>query len=48
MTQPTMTIRAPETIQRELAGKAKHRGLTRNALVLMILLEWLKEQREEE
>lgn len=37
-----MTIRAPEDMQHALSEKAQSAGLTRNALVLQILQEWLK------
>ena len=41
-----MTIRAPEEMQRKLAEIAGAQGFTRNALVLMILQAWLREQEE--
>ena len=39
-----MTVRAPEDMQRKLSEKAQSVGLTRNALVLQILQEWLKKE----
>lgn len=38
-----MTIRAPDEIQNRLLYVAKELGLTRNALVLVILNNWLEE-----
>mgnify|MGYP002326578248 CR=1 FL=1 len=37
-----MTIRAPDEMQRLLKETSKDLGFTRNALVLQILWEWLK------
>ena len=36
-----MTIRAPDELQNKLSSKAKELGITRNALVLVILNEWI-------
>lgn len=37
-----MMVRAPEDLQKQLSKKAKKQGLTRNALILQILWEWIK------
>ena len=39
-----MTVRAPSELQKLLKDKAKQNGLTRNALVLHILWEWIKRE----
>lgn len=39
-------IRAPEEIKKDVATAAKQRGLTVNALMLQILWDWLKAQKE--
>lgn len=36
-----MTIRAPDELKNKLSSKAKELGITRNALVLVILNEWI-------
>ena len=36
-----MTVRAPEYMQAELKSIARQWGLTRNALILEILRDWL-------
>lgn len=41
--QPIMTLRVPETLQNNLKKIATHEGLTRNALVLQILWDWIKQ-----
>lgn len=38
-----MTVRAPEHIQKLLTEYANRRGITRNALILQIIWEWIKE-----
>lgn len=40
----TMTVRAPDDLQEKLRRIAKREGLTRNALILVILSEWIKKQ----
>lgn len=40
-----MTIRAPDELQEELKERAKAIGLTRNALVVQILWEWLEKDK---
>jgi len=42
-----MTVRAPEELQELLAKASKTLGMTRNALILQILWDWAKEQKEE-
>lgn len=37
-----MTVRAPDKLQKILNIKSKHLGLTRNALILQILWEWIE------
>ncbi len=39
-----MTVRAPDSLQETLKREAKRRGLTRNALILIILQEWIKKR----
>nr|DAI11055.1 MAG TPA: hypothetical protein [Caudoviricetes sp.] len=36
-----MTVRAPDNLQEELRDIAVKKGLTRNALILQILWDWL-------
>lgn len=36
-----MTVRAPDGLQKKLKEYAQTQGLTRNALVLQILWEWI-------
>ena len=36
-----MTVRAPDELQEILTSVAKRQGLTRNALILYILQEWI-------
>ena len=47
MIHPTMTIRAPRNVQEALTEAADTQGLTRNALVLVILREWLQNREKE-
>ena len=37
-----MTVRAPDRLQNTLNQAAKQRGLTRNALILQILQDWIE------
>ena len=37
-----MTVRAPENLQNQLKDRAQEQGLTRNALILQILWDWIK------
>ena len=37
-----MTVRAPDNMHDVLMATAKEYGITRNALILQILREWLK------
>ncbi len=39
-----MTIRAPDTLREEMGVMARQMGLTRNALILQILWEWVNSQ----
>ena len=39
-----MTVRANDDLQEKLKKKAKEKGITRNALILWILQEWLDKQ----
>lgn len=39
-----MTVRAPDDLQNKLKMFAGKQGLTRNALILQILWEWVKRQ----
>ena len=39
-----MTVRAPEDLQKNLGEIAKKQGLTRNALILHILWDWLEKE----
>lgn len=41
-----MTVRAPDNLQKALKDVAKDKGLTRNALILQILWEWLEKNME--
>lgn len=41
-----MTVRAPDGLQEKLKHIAQKQGLTRNALILQILWEWVQEQME--
>lgn len=41
-----MTVRAPENLREKLSWYSREIGITRNALVLMILNDWV-EQKEE-
>lgn len=43
---PTMTIRVPSELQKDLAEMAKRQGFTRNALVLMILRQYVEDNKE--
>lgn len=37
-----MSVRAPDTLQAKLKALADKQGLTRNALILQILWEWVR------
>ena len=37
-----LTVRAPEELQRLLKEKATKSGMTRNALILQILWDWVE------
>ncbi|MCI9421079.1 MAG: toxin-antitoxin system HicB family antitoxin [Eubacterium sp.] len=39
-----MTVRAPDDLHLKLKKSAERHGLTRNALILQILWEWVKKQ----
>ena len=39
-----MTVRAPEELQEELKIRAGKQGLTRNALILNILWDWIRKE----
>lgn len=41
-----MTVRAPDSLQESLKDKAREQGLTRNALILQILWEWIDKNEE--
>ena len=43
-----MTVRAPEDLQEELKIRAGKQGLTRNALILNILWDWVKKEKKRE
>lgn len=43
-----MTVRATDNLQKILKEKAKLRGLTRNALILQILWNWVKQEQRKE
>lgn len=38
-----MTVRAPEKLQKKLTESARNQGLTRNALILNILWDWVEQ-----
>ncbi len=40
-----MTVRAPDEMQEKLSRKSKEIGITRNALVLLILKQWLDREK---
>ena len=42
-----MTVRASENLQKILSESAKAQGYTRNALILQILWDWIKQQEKE-
>lgn len=39
-----MTVRAPDDIREKLARYSNKRGITRNALILVILDDWIRQQ----
>ncbi len=41
-----MTIRVPENLQKTLQKISSSQGFTRNALVLQILRDWVKQQQK--
>lgn len=41
-------VRAPEEVKDFLKNKAKSIGITTNALILVILQEWIQQKRKEE
>lgn len=41
-----MTVRAPDDIREKLAMYSNRKGITRNALILVILDNWIKQQEE--
>lgn len=43
-----MTVRAPDNLQTILKELATEQGLTRNALILQILWEWVERKRAAE
>ena len=43
-----MTVRAPEELHEELKIRAGKQGLTRNALILNILWDWIRKEKERE
>ena len=43
-----MTVRAPEELQEELKIRAGKQGLTRNVLILNILWDWIRKEKERE
>lgn len=43
-----MTVRAPDDLQKELKEQAKKLGYPRNALVLQILRDWIKQNEKKE
>ena len=43
---PIMTIRAPEELRKILRQISRERGYTTNALVLSILWDWVKANKE--
>ena len=42
-----MTVRAPEEIQHTLSALAREKGITRNALLLIIVDDWIKQRKIE-
>lgn len=42
--QSIMTVRAPDALQEDLKKIAAREGLTRNALILQILWDWVKQK----
>lgn len=42
-----MTVRVPDTLQSVLMDYANEQGLTRNALILQILWNWIEEHKKE-
>ncbi len=43
-----MTVRAPDEMQEKLLRKSKEIGITRNALILLILKQWLDKRENED
>ena len=43
-----MTVRATDELRENLKDQARERGLTRNALILQILWEWVENRKQEE
>lgn len=43
-----MTIRATDEMREKLMVQSKKRGITRNALVLIILQDWIQQKEREE
>lgn len=41
-----MTVRAPDELQRILSEEAKRLGYPRNALILQILQDWIKNRKK--
>lgn len=41
-----MSVRAPDNLQTFLKNFAKKKGITRNALILQILWEWVKKNEQ--
>lgn len=41
-----MTVRAPDELREKLSLHSKNIGVTRNALILVILSDWIKKQEE--
>lgn len=44
MTPKIMTVRAPARMQEKLKEYAEESGITRNALIIQILWEWLSDK----
>ena len=44
--QNIMSVRAPDELQNILKKRARKKGITRNALILQILWDWVKENNE--
>lgn len=42
--QSIMSVRAPDELQGLLKKCARKKGITRNALILQILWDWVKEE----